>query len=65
MVLGLAVGARYRPARWLSAAIGAGLVFSAATNTCGMAAVLAKLPHNRPRPADLDATLTALQQEEQ
>lgn len=28
--------------------IGAGLVFSAATDTCGMAALLARLPHNRP-----------------
>ncbi|MFI9586758.1 rhodanese-like domain-containing protein [Streptomyces sp. NPDC052236] len=63
VVLGLAAGARYRPARWLSAAIGAGLVFSAATNTCGMAAVLAKLPHNQPRTTDLNATLDALQQQ--
>lgn len=61
VVLGLTAGTRYRPARWLSAAIGAGLVFSATTNTCGMAAVLGKLPHNQPRPADLDATLAALQ----
>lgn len=62
VVLGLAVGTRYRPARGLSAAIGGGLVFSALTNSCGMAAVLARLPHNRPRPADLDATLAALHQ---
>ncbi|MEV6792207.1 rhodanese-like domain-containing protein [Streptomyces sp. NPDC051320] len=62
VVLGFAAGTRYRPARWLSAAIGSGLVFSALTNTCGMAAVLAKLPHNRPRPADLEATLAALGQ---
>lgn len=62
VVLGLAVGTRYRGARGLSAAIGGGLVFSALTNTCGMAAVLARLPHNRPRPADLDATLAALRQ---
>lgn len=60
VVAGLALGTRYRPARWLSAAIGGGLVFSAATNTCGMAALLAKLPHNQPRTADLDATLDAL-----
>ena len=32
---------------WLSAFIGAGLVFSAVTDTCGMAMVLAKLPWNR------------------
>lgn len=60
VLLGLAAGARYRPARWLSGAIGAGLVFSAATDTCGMAAVLARLPHNKPRGADLEATLAAL-----
>ena len=62
VVLGLAVGARYRPARWFSAAIGSGLIVSALTDTCGMAAALAKLPHNRPRPADIEATLAALQQ---
>ncbi|MFJ2707042.1 rhodanese-like domain-containing protein [Streptomyces sp. NPDC087428] len=60
VLLGLAVGTRYRPARVLSAAVGGGLVLSALTNTCGMAAVLAVLPHNRPRPADLAATRTAL-----
>ncbi|MFD3944899.1 YgaP-like transmembrane domain [Streptomyces sp. NPDC058579] len=57
---GLVLGARYRPARWLSAAVGSGLVFSAATSTCGMAAILAKLPCNQPRTTDLDATLQAL-----
>lgn len=48
------------PSSFLSAGIAAGLVFSAVTNTCGMAAVLAKLPYNRPRAADLDDTLAAL-----
>ncbi|MDJ0466959.1 rhodanese-like domain-containing protein [Streptomyces sp. H27-C3] len=61
VVLGLAAGTRYKPARWLSAAIGTGLIFSAATNTCGMAAALARLPHNQPRHADLHTTLLALQ----
>lgn len=60
VVAGLALGSRYRHARWLSAAIGCGLVFSAATDTCGMAALLARLPHNRPRATDLEATLAAL-----
>ena len=60
VVAGLALGTRYRPARWLSAAIGGGLVFSAVTDTCGMAAALARLPHNQPRTTDLDATLRAL-----
>ncbi|WP_299538161.1 rhodanese-like domain-containing protein [uncultured Streptomyces sp.] len=62
VVLGLAVGSRWKPARWISGAIGSGLVFSAVTDTCGMAAVLGKLPHNRGRAADLDSTMAALQQ---
>ncbi|MFG2648102.1 rhodanese-like domain-containing protein [Streptomyces sp. NPDC048436] len=61
VVLGLAAGTRFRPARWLAAGIGAGLVYSAVSDTCGMAAVLGRLPHNRPRDADLRTTLEALQ----
>ncbi|MGD3112223.1 rhodanese-like domain-containing protein [Streptomyces sp. YGL11-2] len=60
VLAGLALGTRYRPARWLSAAVGSGLVFSAATNTCGMASLLARLPHNQPRTTDLNTTLDAL-----
>ena len=47
-------------ARFLSGAIGAGLVFSAVSNTCGMGAVLAKLPYNRGAADDIDATLAHL-----
>jgi len=36
-------------ARFVAGFIGAGLVFSAVTNTCTMALGLAKLPYNRPR----------------
>ncbi|MEV6162473.1 rhodanese-like domain-containing protein [Streptomyces sp. NPDC052052] len=63
VVAGLLAGIRYPAARWLSAGVGSGLVFSAVSNTCGMAAVLSKLPHNRaPRSAaNLDETLAALQ----
>ncbi|MFD3825015.1 rhodanese-like domain-containing protein [Streptomyces sp. NPDC058625] len=61
VLLGLALGEFAHPAfRLLSVGIAGGLVFSAVTNTCGMAAVLAKLPHNRPRGADLDTTLARL-----
>ncbi|MGW3358230.1 rhodanese-like domain-containing protein [Streptomyces bungoensis] len=61
VLLGLALGEFVHPAfRLLSAGIAGGLVFSAVTNTCGMAAMLAKLPHNRPRKGDLDATLARL-----
>ncbi|MGA5285093.1 rhodanese-like domain-containing protein [Streptomyces griseoincarnatus] len=61
VLLGLLLGLVVHPAfHLLSAGIAGGLVFSALTNTCGMAALLAKLPHNRPRAADLDNTLAAL-----
>ncbi|WP_030264414.1 rhodanese-like domain-containing protein [Streptomyces violens] len=46
-------------AKYLSAALGAGLVFSAVTDTCGMAKVLGKLPHNC-RPAALPSLTTVL-----
>ncbi|MEU0164107.1 rhodanese-like domain-containing protein [Streptomyces iakyrus] len=48
VVAGFLAGLAWPPAHWLSGAVGAGLVFSGVTNTCGMAALLAKLPHNRP-----------------
>ncbi|WP_405827586.1 MULTISPECIES: rhodanese-like domain-containing protein [unclassified Streptomyces] len=48
VLLGLALGLFVHPAfRLLSAGIAAGLVFSALTNTCGMAVVLGRLPFNR------------------
>ncbi|MBL1112794.1 rhodanese-like domain-containing protein [Streptomyces sp. 110] len=60
ILAGLIAGQSWGAARWLSAGVAGGLVLSALTNTCGMAKVLAKLPHNRPRTADLEATLAAL-----
>ncbi|NEB69925.1 DUF2892 domain-containing protein, partial [Streptomyces fulvissimus] len=58
VLIGLLLGVLIHPAfQILSAGVAAGLVFSALTNTCGMAALLAKLPHNRPRTADLETTL--------
>ncbi|MER6257054.1 rhodanese-like domain-containing protein [Streptomyces sp. NPDC001584] len=48
VLLGLTLGLLLHPAlALLSAAIGGGLVFSALTNTCGMAVVLGRLPFNR------------------
>lgn len=60
VLTGLVLGRRLPRARALSAAVAGGLVFSALTDTCGMARVLAKLPHNRPKAADLEATLAGL-----
>jgi len=48
VLLGLALAWAFHPAfAVLSAFVGAGLVFSAATNTCGMAMLLARMPWNR------------------
>ncbi|MFG3288498.1 rhodanese-like domain-containing protein [Streptomyces sp. NPDC048179] len=60
VLAGLGLGQVHPAGLLLSAGVAGGLVFSALTDTCGMAAVLAKLPHNRPRATDLDATLAAL-----
>lgn len=60
VLTGLLAGQRWSAARWLSAGVAGGLVFSALSDTCGMARILAKLPHNRPEATALDATLAAL-----
>ncbi|MFH8793359.1 rhodanese-like domain-containing protein [Streptomyces sp. NPDC017941] len=60
VLLGLVLGLLWPYALWLSAAVAGGLVFSALTDTCGMARVLGRLPHNRPRDADLHTTLATL-----
>ncbi|WP_369031063.1 rhodanese-like domain-containing protein [Streptomyces adonidis] len=62
VLAGLGLGLLHPAWQLLSAGVAGGLVFSAVSNTCGMAYLLARLPHNLPRPADLDATLTALAQ---
>ena len=41
----------WTPAMYVAGAVGAGLVVSSITNTCGMALLLARLPYNRPRGA--------------
>ncbi|WP_129305316.1 rhodanese-like domain-containing protein [Streptomyces sp. L2] len=60
VLTGLAAGLRWPRARALSAGVAGGLVFSALTDTCGLAKVLARLPHNQPKGTDLDDTLAAL-----
>lgn len=60
VLTGLLAGRRWGAARWVSAGVAGGLVFSAVTDTCGMAKILARLPHNQPDAGDLDATLAAL-----
>jgi len=49
-----------RPLGLIAAGIGGGLLFSAVSNSCAMATVLAKLPYNRGASCDVDTVLGAL-----
>ncbi|MGW6981098.1 rhodanese-like domain-containing protein [Streptomyces sp. NPDC054932] len=61
VLLGLALGSLVHPAfRLLSAGIAAGLVFSALSNTCGMALVLGRLPFNQRAKESLDSPLPSV-----
>lgn len=60
VLAGLTLGRRAPRARLLSAGVATGLVYSGLSNTCGMAALLGKLPFNRPEPAVLDTARAAL-----
>lgn len=63
VLLGLLLGLVLHSAfQLLSAGIAAVMVFSALTNTCGVAAMLARHPHNRSRVGDLDQTLAVLRE---
>ncbi|MER5949595.1 rhodanese-like domain-containing protein [Streptomyces sp. NPDC001904] len=60
VLAGLALGRRAPKGRLLAAGVASGLVYSGVSNTCGMAALLGKLPFNRPAPDALDAARAAL-----
>ncbi|MFD9336252.1 rhodanese-like domain-containing protein [Streptomyces sp. NPDC060028] len=65
VLLGLALGFLVHPAfQLLSAGIAAGLVFSALSNTCGMAVVLGRLPFNRRGEAPLDTSFPSVSPKE-
>lgn len=57
---GVLVSVRFPPARFLSGAVGAGLVFAAATDTCTMSSVLTRLPYNRRGRSDIRAAVDDL-----
>ncbi|MFE4263711.1 rhodanese-like domain-containing protein [Streptomyces sp. NPDC056883] len=60
ILVGMLLGRRAPKARLLAAGVASGLVYSGLSNTCGMAALLAKLPLNRPAPGALDAARATL-----
>jgi rhodanese-related sulfurtransferase len=57
---GILASMRFPRAKFLSGAIGGGLVFAALSITCLMGSLLAKLPHNRTGSADVEAAVAAL-----
>ncbi|MEU6998087.1 rhodanese-like domain-containing protein [Nonomuraea sp. NPDC046570] len=61
VLAGVAGSAAWEPLKWVAGAVGAGLAFSALTDTCAMARALSVLPWNRTGRAgggDLLAALT-------
>ena len=49
--------------KWIAGGVGAGLTYSALTNTCAMAAILGKLPYNRGKACDIAGVLDGLNQD--
>ncbi|GCF08671.1 rhodanese-like domain-containing protein [Dictyobacter arantiisoli] len=47
----------WKPLTWIAALVGGGLAYSAASNTCGMALLLSKLPYNQGAVCDVRQTL--------
>jgi rhodanese-related sulfurtransferase len=60
VLLGMLAGLAVPGLQWFSAAIGAGLVVAALTNTCAMGMLLARMPWNRTASCDLDQVVTQL-----
>lgn len=60
VLTGMAASTVVPGAKWFAGAIGAGLTFSAVSNTCAMAAVLSKLPYNNTGACDIDGILSSM-----
>jgi len=63
VLAGVAASFVWPRARLASGAVGGGLVFSALTNTCGMAALLARLPYNRGERADVERAVRRVERQ--
>lgn len=64
VVLGVLGSLVWQPLVWLAGFVGAGLAFSAATNSCAMAMVLSKLPYNRGATCDMPDVIARLSAQE-
>lgn len=56
----VAAGTAWYPATFVAGAVGAGLVYSAVSNSCAMANLLARLPYNRTDRCEIDRVLAEL-----
>ena len=61
VLTGIVASVFFPKAKWLSGAIGSGLVGAAATNSCLMGQLLSKLPYNRDASCDLQSVLRELE----
>ena len=60
VLAGIAASTAVPSAKWLSGVVGAGLTYSALSNSCAMATVLARLPYNRGPGCDIDDVVDQL-----
>ncbi|ULE33413.1 rhodanese-like domain-containing protein [Mycobacterium sp. IDR2000157661] len=60
VALSVLIGAIVPGVQWVAFAVGAGLVFAAATNTCAMGMLLARLPFNRGAACDIGTVVGRL-----
>ncbi|MDW3177428.1 MAG: rhodanese-like domain-containing protein [Acidimicrobiia bacterium] len=60
VVAGVAASIAVPGAKWLAAAVGSGLTFSAVSNTCTMGDLLSKLPYNQTDACDIEGVLASL-----
>ncbi len=60
VVAGVAASITVPGAKWLAAAVGSGLTFSAVSNTCTMGDLLSRLPYNQTDACDIEGVLASL-----
>lgn len=60
VLVGIAASTVVPGAKWIAGAVGTGLTYSAASNTCAMGAMLSKLPYNQTDKCDIQGVLTEL-----
>jgi rhodanese-related sulfurtransferase len=63
VLAGVVASAAVPKAKWIAAGVASGLVYSAVSNSCAMASMLAKLPYNKTDKCDIVGVLEDLNRE--